>query len=42
LVDWSGGLKAPEYTSIWDLVHPNKLGYKKMEEVLMNEIKKEL
>ena len=42
MVDWSGGLKAPEYTSIWDLVHPNKLGYKKMEEVLMNEIKKEL
>jgi lysophospholipase L1-like esterase len=42
MVDWGGGLKAPEYTSIWDLVHPNNKGYKIMEEILLENIKKEL
>ena len=42
MVDWSGGLKSPLYTSKWDLVHPNKKGYEKMEEILMKTIKKEL
>ena len=42
MVDWGGGLKAPEYTSIWDLVHPNSKGYKIMEEILLKNIKKEL
>lgn len=42
MVDWSGGLKSPLYTSKWDLVHPNKKGYEKMEEILIKKIKKEL
>ena len=42
MVDWSGGLKTPLYTSKWDLVHPNQKGYEKMEEILMKKIKKEL
>ena len=42
MVDWSGGLKTPLYTSKWDLVHPNQKGYEKMEEILMRKIKKEL
>ena len=42
MVDWSGGLKSPLYTSKWDLVHPNKKGYDKMEEILIKKIKKEL
>ena len=42
MVDWSGGLKTPLYTSKWDLVHPNQKGYEKMEEILINKIKKEL
>ena len=42
MVDWSGGLKTPLYTSKWDLVHPNKKGYEKMEEILIKKIKKEL
>ena len=33
MVDNKGGLKVPEYTSIDDLVHPNKAGYKVMEEI---------
>jgi hypothetical protein len=39
LVDTEGGLKAPKYTSYNDLVHPNKMGYKKMEEILLNVLK---
>ena len=39
MVDTEGGLKAPEYTSYNDLVHPNKMGYKKMEEILLNVLK---
>ena len=42
MVDWNGGLKSPLYTSKWDLVHPNKKGYEKMEEILIKKIKKEL
>lgn len=42
MVDWSGGLKSPLYTSKWDLVHPNEKGYEKMEEILIKKIKKEL
>ena len=42
MVDWSGGLKSPLYTSKWDLIHPNKKGYEKMEEILIKKIKKEL
>ena len=42
MVDWSGGLKTPLYTSKWDLVHPNQKGYEKMEEILIKKIKKEL
>lgn len=42
MVDWSGGLKSPLYTFKWDLVHPNKKGYEKMEEILIKKIKKEL
>ena len=42
MVDWSGGLKSPLYTSKWDLVHPNKKGYEKMEEILIKKIKNEL
>ena len=42
MVDWNGGLKSPMYTSKWDLVHPNKKGYEKMEEILIKKIKKEL
>ena len=42
MVDWGGGLKSPLYTSKWDLVHPNKKGYEKMEEILIKKIKKEL
>ena len=42
MVDWSGGLKSPLYTSKRDLVHPNKKGYEKMEEILIKKIKKEL
>ena len=32
--DGNGGLKVPEFTSEDDLVHPNKEGYKVMEEVI--------
>ena len=42
MVDWSGGLKSPLSTSKWALVHPNKKGYEKMEEILIKKIKKEL
>ena len=42
MVDWNGGLKSPLYTSKWDLVHPKKKGYEKMEEILIKKIKKEL
>ena len=42
MVDWSGGLKSPLISSKWDLVHPNKKGYEKMEEILIKKIKKEL
>ena len=42
MVDWSGGLKTPLYTSKWDLVHPNQKGYEKMEEILIKKLKKEL
>ena len=42
MVDWSGGLKTPLYTSKRDLVHPNQKGYEKMEEILIKKIKKEL
>ena len=38
MVDWGGGLQAPEYTSKYDLVHPNKNGYKVMEEILLNKL----
>ena len=37
--DWGGGLKTPQYTSKYDLVHPNKKGYEKMEEILLNILK---
>ena len=39
MVDWKGGLKTPDYTEKYDLVHPNKNGYKKMEIILSNFIK---
>lgn len=39
MVDWKGGLKTPEYTEEFDLVHPNKNGYQKMEEILSKYIK---
>jgi len=39
MVDWGGGLRTPQYTSKYDLVHPNKRGYKKMENILMNIFK---
>ena len=32
--DGNGGLKGPEHTTEDDLVHPNKEGYKLMEEVI--------
>ena len=32
--DGNGGLKVPEHTTEDDLVHPNKEGYKVMEEVI--------
>ena len=38
MVDWGGGLQTPEYTSKYDLVHPNKNGYKVMEEILLNKL----
>ena len=34
--DGNGGLKVPEHTTENDLVHPNKEGYKVMEEVILN------
>lgn len=39
MTDWGGGLKTPQYTSKYDLVHPNKKGYEKMEEILLNILK---
>ena len=39
MVDWGGGLRTPQYTSKYDLVHPNKKGYEKMEEILINILK---
>ena len=39
MTDWGGGLKTPQYTSKYDLVHPNKKGYEKMEEILFNILK---
>jgi lysophospholipase L1-like esterase len=39
MVDNKGGLKVPEYTSIDDLVHPNKAGYKVMEEIILKTLK---
>ncbi len=39
MTDWGGGLKTPQYTSKYDLVHPNKKGYEKMEEILLNSLK---
>lgn len=38
--DGNGGLKVPEYTSANDLVHPNKSGYKVMEEVVLKALTK--
>ena len=39
MTDWGGGLKTSQYTSKYDLVHPNKKGYEKMEEILLNILK---
>jgi len=38
MVDFEGGLQTPQYTSKYDLVHPNKNGYKVMEEILLNKL----
>ena len=40
MVDASGGLKVPEYTADNDLVHPNLEGYKVMEGIILNSLKK--
>lgn len=40
MVDDKGGLKVPDYTSADDLVHPNKNGYKVMEELVEAAIEK--
>ena len=32
--DEKNGLKVPEYTSKYDLVHPNKAGYIVMEKII--------
>jgi lysophospholipase L1-like esterase len=37
--DSKGGLKVPDYTSADDLVHPNKAGYKVMEEIILKTLK---
>ena len=42
MVDDKGGLKVPDYTSEKDLVHPNKEGYKIMEELVTPAINKAL
>ena len=38
LVDEIGGLKAPDFTPVDDLVHPNKKGYKVMESLIVKAI----
>lgn len=42
MADKNGGLKVPDYTSAEDLVHPNINGYKVMERLVLESIKKEL
>jgi len=42
MADDKGGLKVPDYTSATDLVHPNKEGYKVMEELIKPAIQKAL
>lgn len=38
--DGKGDLKVPEHTSENDLVHPNKRGYRVMESVMIDALKK--
>ena len=42
MADENGGLKVPDFTSADDLVHPNINGYKVMERLVLESIKKEL
>jgi len=42
MVDDKGGLKVPDYTSAKDRVHPNKEGYRVMEELVEPAIQKAL
>ena len=37
--DSKGGLKVPDYTSAYDLVHPNLAGYKVMEKLILDALK---
>ena len=39
MVDTEGGLKVPEYTAANDLVHPNLVGYKVMEKIILKSLK---
>ena len=42
MVDKTGGLKAPDFTSPDDLVHPNQNGYKVMESLVKKAIEQAL